>query len=135
MALIEEIAGRYRVDRRRIYLTGLSMGGYGVWSLATSHPEVFAAVVPICGGGDPADVGWMARQKPGAFASIGVWAFHGAEDKVVPLSESQDMVNAFKKAGGQDISLTVYEGTGHDAWAKAYEDPKLYEWLLQHRRD
>lgn len=135
LALIDEIVGRYRVDRKRIYLTGLSMGGYGVWSLTTSHPEMFAAVVPICGGGDPADVEWTAQQKPGAIASIGVWAFHGAEDKVVPLSESQDMVNAFRKAGCKDISLTVYEGTGHNAWAKAYEDPKLFEWLLRHRRD
>lgn len=135
LALIDDFAKSHRVDRTRIYLTGLSMGGYGTWSLATSHPEVFAAVAPICGGGDPADVRWMKPQKPREFESIGVWAFHGAKDTVVPLSESQDMVKAFRDAGCQDIQLTVYPDAGHNSWTEAYNNPKLYEWMLQHRRD
>jgi predicted peptidase len=135
LALINDVASRHRVDRQRIYLTGLSMGGYGTWSLATSHPEVFAAVAPICGGGDPDDVARMHQAKRGAFESLGVWAFHGAKDKVVPLSESQDMVDAFKKAGCGDIQLTVFPEAAHDSWTEAYNSPKLYEWFLQHRRD
>jgi predicted peptidase len=135
LALIDDICHRYKVDQKRIYLTGLSLGGYAAWSLATTHPEKFAAVAPMCGGGDPADVTWMAQQKPGAFKKLGVWAFHGAKDDVVRLTESQEMVDAFKKAGCTDFQLTVYPNAGHNCWTEAYANPRLYEWFLQHRRE
>lgn len=135
LALIHEVTSKHRVDRKRIYLTGLSMGGYGTWSLATSHPEMFAAIAPLCGGGDAENVAEMKQSKGKVFESLGVWAFHGAKDKDVPLSESQDMVNAFKKAGCKDIQFTVYPEARHDCWTEAYNNPKLYEWFLQHRRD
>ena len=107
--------------------------GYGTWTLATSHPHLFAAIAPICGGGDSDDVAWVKRGDPKAYGSLGVWAFHGAKDTVVPLAESQDMVRAFKEAGCRDVQLTVFPEAGHDAWTEAYSNPKLYEWLLKHR--
>ncbi|MBL9174360.1 MAG: prolyl oligopeptidase family serine peptidase [Verrucomicrobiales bacterium] len=133
IALIDEVAAHHAVDRKRIYLTGLSMGGYGTWTLATSHPHLFAAIAPVCGGGDSDDVAWVKRGDPKAFESLGVWAFHGAKDNVVPLSESQDMVRALKETGCRDIQLTVFPEAGHDAWTEAYSNPKLYEWFLRHR--
>jgi predicted peptidase len=135
ISLIQEIASEYNVDQKRIYLTGMSMGGYGCWSLAAAYPEVFAAVAPLCGGGDDVDVVWGSREKPEAFMSLPIWAFHGAKDRTVPLSESQDMVNAFKKAGCTEIQLTVYPEAGHDCWTETYKNPELYTWLLRHRRN
>lgn len=124
-ALLDDIIARYRVDMDRIYVTGLSMGGYGTWHLALAYPERFAAIAPICGKGDPARA---ARLK-----NVPVWAFHGARDDMVPLAGSADMVDALKKAGG-DVRFTIYPEAGHDAWTETYNNPKLYEWLLQHKR-
>jgi len=122
MALIDEIAEKYRVDPKRIYLTGLSMGGYGTWSIASTFPNRFAAIVPICGGGQP--------YQAGNLKSIPVWAFHGGKDPVVPLAESERMVDAVKKAGG-NAKLTVYPEAQHDSWTETYNNPALYEWLLK----
>jgi pimeloyl-ACP methyl ester carboxylesterase len=123
--VLDEVIRRYRVDTGRIYLAGNSMGGNGTWELAARHPERFAAIIPICGRGDPA---WAARLR-----DVPTWAFHGAEDRIVPPSVSEQMVAAVKEAGG-DARLTLYPGVGHDAWTPAYSDPELYRWLLQHRR-
>ncbi|MBN2138059.1 MAG: prolyl oligopeptidase family serine peptidase [Sedimentisphaerales bacterium] len=123
--LLDEIEERYDVDASRVYLTGLSMGGYGTWTLGSAYPERFAAIVPICGGGKRFS-GWRLKDVP-------VWAFHGGKDNVVPLSESEDMVKAVKQAGG-DAKLTVYPDAGHDSWTATYDDPALYEWLLEHRK-
>jgi predicted peptidase len=131
LGLLEEIKAHYRVDASRVYLTGLSMGGYGSWSLGTSYPEKFAAIVPICGGGEMITV--LLADKT-ALKSLGVWAFHGGKDPVVPLSESERMVEALKKAGVPDVKLTVYPEAGHDSWTEAYSNPELYWWLLNHRR-
>ncbi|MDY7395463.1 prolyl oligopeptidase family serine peptidase [Aureibaculum sp. 2210JD6-5] len=114
-----------RVDTDRIYLTGLSMGGYGTWKLAQKHPEMFAAIVPICGGGNPEDV-WKLRHMP-------VWCFHGKLDGIVPLSASETMVEALKKVN-DNVKFTVYPETYHDSWIQAYNDPKLYDWLLQQKK-
>jgi len=124
-ALLDEVMEDYRVDPRRVYLTGLSMGGYGAWSLAMACPERFAAVVPICGGGNRL----LAHKLKG----VPVWAFHGAKDDVVPVRESKKMVDAVCEAGG-DARLTVYPDTGHDSWTATYDSPKLYEWLLAHTK-
>ena len=134
LGLLDELISKYRVDTNRIYLTGLSMGGFGTWSLGTRHPERFAAIAPICGGGEVIDVLLSTKTKAEALKSLGVWAFHGAKDPVVALAESERMVAALKRAGATDVRLTVYPEAGHDSWTATYEDPKLYEWFLSHRR-
>lgn len=123
--LLDDIVNRYNVDTERIYLTGLSMGGYGVWRLATEYPERFAAIAPICSGAMPA---LADRLK-----NVPVWAFHGAKDDVVPLKESEDMVDALKTCGG-NAKLTVYPEVEHDSWTETYENQELYKWFLEHRK-
>lgn len=124
-ALLDEAIANHRVDPNRVYLTGLSMGGYGAWSLAIAFPDTFAAVAPICGGGLTEWV-WILRKVP-------VWAFHGADDPIVPLQQGQRMVDALRAAGG-DVKFTVYPGVGHDSWTQTYANPELYRWLLKHSR-
>jgi predicted peptidase len=133
--LLDDVTAKYRVDTNRIYLTGLSMGGFGAWELATAYPERFAAVAPICGGGRFISVlltGYDGRLK--ALQSLPVWAFHGAKDPVVPLAESERMVEMMKAAGCKEVEFTVYPGAQHDSWTETYSNPKLYEWFLEHRR-
>jgi len=124
-ALLDDIVRHYRVDKHRIYLTGLSMGGFGTWALAAAHPEKFAAIAPICGGGDPAD----ARKLVG----LPIWVFHGGKDQVVPIQRSRDMVDAVKAAGG-NVKFTEYPEAGHDSWTETYNNPELYSWFLSHKR-
>jgi dienelactone hydrolase len=124
-ALLEEVIGQHNVDTDRMYLTGLSMGGYGTWDYATQYPNRFAAIVPICGGGDP-EKAWSIRNLP-------IWVFHGAKDQAVPVKQSEDMVEALQKAGN-NAKFTVYPNAGHDSWTETYNNPELYEWLLSHKR-
>jgi predicted peptidase len=124
-ALLDEVIANYAVDPDRTYLTGLSMGGYGTWSLAMTYPARFAAIAPICGGGI-AD--WVSVLK-----DVAVWAFHGADDPLVPLDQGQRMVDALRACGG-NVTFTVYPGVEHDSWTQTYENPELYDWLLQHTR-
>jgi hypothetical protein len=128
LALLDEIQEKYRVDLDRVYLTGLSMGGYGTWSLGMKYPDRFAAIAPICGGGSILDVLLVPAGKAGALKRLPVWAFHGAKDNVVPLEQSEDMINALKKAGNQNTKLTVYPEAGHDSWTEAYNSQELYDW-------
>ncbi len=129
-ALLNEITATYAVDIDRTYLTGLSMGGYGAWHLATLYPERFAAVVPICGGG-PWFLGFPDRVC--ALKDVPVWAFHGAKDDTIPLRESELMVTTLKACGG-NVRFTVYPDAGHDSWTQTYDNPELYEWLLKYSR-
>src|SRR5215475_8318264 len=99
LPLLEEIIRKHAVDPDRVYLTGLSMGGYGTWNLGLSHPELFAAIVPICGGGEFISPFLSSIDKPEAFRNLGIWAFHGGKDPVVPLSETERMVDLTKKLG------------------------------------
>ena len=124
-ALLDEIVEKYKIDKDRIYVTGLSMGGFGTWSLAAYSPKRFAAIVPVCGGGEPI----MARILP----HVPAWVFHGAKDPVVPIARSEAMVDALRQAGG-NVKFTVYPNAGHDAWTETYADPKLYDWLLEQKR-
>ncbi len=124
-ALLDDVLPRNAVDLQRVYLTGLSMGGYGAWRLAALRPERFAAIAPICGGGDPY---WALRLK-----DIPAWVFHGADDEVVPMSESERMVRALKAVDG-DVRFTVYPGVKHDSWTQTYHNPELYKWFLEHKR-
>lgn len=135
LALLDELAARYRVDPRRVYLTGLSMGGFGTWSVGLKYPERFAAIVPICGGGQPIDARRSAREKKPALLNLGVWAFHGAKDPAVPLAESEHMIAALKEVGATDVKFTIYPEAGHDSWTESYANPELYAWLLQHVRE
>jgi predicted esterase len=123
-ALLDRVEAKYCVDRDRVYLTGASMGGYGAWRLAAESPGRFAAVMPICGGGDPLDAH--------LYGKLPIWAFHGAKDETVPLRRSQEMVEAIQKAGG-NVKLTVFPDAGHDSWTPAYAMPEIYDWLLQQK--
>ncbi len=124
-ALLDEIVEKYKVDRDRICVTGLSMGGFGTWSLVAFSPDRFAAFVPICGGGDPKTAARLAH--------VPIWVFHGAKDPVVPVKRSEEMVAALKEAGG-NVKFTVYPEAGHDSWTEAYNNPELYDWLFQQKR-
>ncbi len=124
-SLLDTLIQKYRVDTSRIYLTGLSLGGYATWKLAIEHPDRFAAIAPICGGGDPEQVC--------AIRNVPVWAFHGARDKVVPVEEQEALVDALCQCGG-NVIFTVYRDATHDSWTPTYNDPTLYEWFLEHRK-
>jgi predicted peptidase len=128
--LLDEVLSTLAVDTERIYLTGMSMGGYGTWHLAARHPDRFAALAPICGGGLPYD-GFPERVC--VLKDVPVWAFHGAQDPVVPLQESETMVEALRACGG-DVRFTVYPDAEHDSWTQTYETPELYTWFLSHSR-
>lgn len=124
-ALLDRVTEQYRVDAKRIYLTGLSMGGFGCWHMAAAYPERFAAAVPICGGGNPRNA---ERLK-----DLPIWAFHGQLDQTVPLSESTAMVDAVRACGG-NVRLTIYIDAAHDSWTRTYENPELYTWLAAQSR-
>jgi predicted esterase len=123
--LLDEVIGKYRVDEERIYVTGLSMGGFGTWDLASEYPQRFAAVAPICGGGHP-EQAWDMRHLP-------VWVFHGAKDQVVTIGLSEIMVKSLKKYNNK-VKYTIYPDADHDSWTETYNNPELYEWFLQNRR-
>lgn len=134
LALLDEVIAGYKVDTNRVYLTGLSMGGYGTWNLGIAYPEKFAAIAPICGGGETIDVLLASRTKAAALKSLGVWAFHGAKDPVVKLAESERMIDALRSARCPDVKLTVYPEAQHDSWTETYNNPQLYDWFLEHER-
>ncbi len=121
--LLDEVEKKYRVDKTRIYVTGLSMGGFGTWDLALAYPHRFAAIAPICGGSKPV----LAHR----IKHLPTWAFHGAKDKTVPLSSSQDMIRSIRRSGGKP-KLTIYPNEAHDSWTQTYENPRLYKWFLSH---
>ena len=102
------------------------MGGYGTWGLLAEHPQLFAAAVPICGGGDR-----VAAEK---MKDIPIWAFHGDQDEAVKVERSQEMVDAIKAAGGKKVKLTNDEGVGHNSWSPTYDNDEVYDWLLSHER-
>jgi predicted peptidase len=120
--LLDDLEQHLQVDTSRIYLTGLSMGGAATWGMATVFPNRFAALAPICGGGDETLMGKITH--------VPVWAFHGAKDELVPLEESTKLVNELKRLGSKKVKFTVYKNAGHDSWTRAYANPKLYEWML-----
>lgn len=134
LALLDEVSTAQRVDPHRVYVTGLSMGGFGTWALAVRNPERFAAAVPVCGGGLPLGVVSLAPKRKAALRRLPFWAFHGAKDRIVPLAASTQMVAALKENGVKHVKFTVYPQAGHDSWTETYANPKLYEWLLAQRR-
>jgi predicted peptidase len=125
-ALVDDVATNYKVDKDRLYVTGLSMGGFGTWALAAAYPDKFAAIAPICGGGDP-----VSAKK---LKDLPIWVFHGAKDSVVPVKSSETMVQALKDAGAENVKFTVYPEANHDSWTETYNNPELYEWFLKQKR-
>lgn len=124
-AALEETIAREQVDPDRIYLTGLSMGGYGAWDLATRMPDRFAAMLPVCGGGD--------ERTAARIAELPIWCFHGDADTAVPVVRSRTMIAAVQAAGGRPI-YSELAGVGHDSWTPAYRDGFVLDWLFSQRR-
>jgi pimeloyl-ACP methyl ester carboxylesterase len=125
-SVLNDVTKRYRIDEDRIYVTGLSMGGFGTWTLALAYPNRFAAIAPIAGGGEP--------EKVELIKHLPVWVFHGAKDDSVPIERAQEMVDALKKVGG-NVKFTIYPEAGHDVWNGTYNNPELYEWFLKYQKE
>jgi predicted peptidase len=125
LAMLDEVMKDYKVDANRQYLTGLSMGGMGTWSIAIAHPDRFAAIAPICGRGD--------TSAAGKIKNLPCWCFHGDADTAVKVEGSREMIDAIKKAGGEP-KYTEYPGVGHNSWDKAYGTDELYTWFLKHKK-
>lgn len=124
--LIVDLQNQFKIDKKRIYIMGLSMGGMGTFEAITRHPKLFAAAIPICGGGDTRLVANFAKKVP-------VWIFHGADDNVVHVNYSRSMVNAIEAAGGK-VKYTEYPNVNHNSWDRAFAEPDLLPWLFQHKR-
>lgn len=124
--VLEQTFAAYSVDSERVYLTGLSMGGFATWMLGARERETFAALMPIAGAGRIEDAA--------ALAGMPIWAFHGAEDTVVPVEREREMVDAVRKAGG-NVRYTEYRKTGHNAWDRAYGDREAVAWLLAQKKE
>jgi predicted peptidase len=125
LAILDEVAKNYKVDKKRQILSGLSMGGSGTWSIAAAHPNRWAAIVPICGVGDPNDA---PKTK-----AIPTWSFVGDKDNERVVNSMKDMTDALKKAGAEP-KYTVYPGVGHNSWDNAYGTDELYKWLLEQKK-
>jgi predicted peptidase len=123
--LLASLQKEFPIDDARIYGIGLSMGGYGTWDILQRKPELLAAGVPICGGGDP--------EHAKALVNTPVWAFHGGADPVVPPQRSRDMIKALVEAGGRPI-YTEYEGVGHNSWTETFDNRLMWDWLFAQRR-
>ena len=126
MQLLDTIIETNRVDIDRIYLTGLSRGGGAAWELAVQYPDKFAALAVVCGMTPVPYAAWINKKLP-------IWVFHGTEDKSIPISESQNMVNKLEEMG-YDVTFTKYDGVGHNAWVQAYNTEELYEWFINQKR-
>lgn len=125
LELVESLQKRFPIDANRLYVTGLSMGGYGTWDLIQRFPDRFAAAAPVCGGGDPAHAKRIAK--------LPVWAFHGAKDTAVKPVRSREMIAAMKSAGGEP-NYTEYPDVSHNSWVNAYGTPELYDWMFAQKR-
>lgn len=125
LELLESLQKEFSIDSSRLYVTGLSMGGFGTWDIIQRRPDLFAAAAPICGGGDVDGAKTMAK--------LPIWVFHGDQDTAVKTQRSRDMVAALKAAGGEP-KYTEYKNTGHNSWSPTYSDPKFYEWLFAQQK-
>ena len=147
MAALDHVQHEFDTDPHRVYLTGLSMGGYGAWHLAMAHPKRWAALVVVCGGLLPHETTTAVRQSPlnagaadpyaftaHAVRDLPVWIFHGTDDLVIPVDESRHMHDSLVQEHAADVRYTEYPGVGHNAWEKAYGDPAMWSWLLGQAR-
>ncbi len=129
IAILDEVQKEFKIDPKRICLTGLSMGGFGTWSLAAAYPDRWAAIVPICGGVQPGKASDVAAK----IKDIPTWCFHGDADKAVNVSKSREVIAAMKKAGAKP-NYTEYPGVGHNSWDKAYATDELWTWLAKQKK-
>ena len=125
LAMLDDVQKEYKTDAKRQYLSGLSMGGMGTWSIAMAHPDRFAAIVPVCGRGDT-----KTAEK---IKDLPCWCFHGDADTAVKVEGSREMIDAVKKAGGSP-KYTEYPKVGHNSWDMAYGTDELYTWLLEQKK-
>jgi len=125
LLLVEEIIKKNKVDIERIYATGLSMGGYGTLAIAKERPDLFSAIIPVCGGLDTTDI---KRLK-----DIPIWLFHGAEDKVVPV-ENSELIYDLLKPINPEIKITIYKGINHNSWEITYNNQNIYDWMLKYKK-
>jgi predicted peptidase len=133
-AFFDFLLAEYNVDAKSVYLTGISMGGFATWNFASEHPEFFAAIAPVCGGGDYIRSHLLPPDRQEALKTLPVRTFHGDQDDVVPVSETVRMVEIFRRAGNRSVEFTVYPGVDHDSWTSAYATPGLFEWFAAQRR-
>ncbi len=126
-AVTEHLVKTLRVDPKRIYLTGISMGGFGTWETSFEYPETYAAIAPICGG---AGVRWVTAQR---LKSMPCWIFHGDKDGAVPIENSQKIYDALKKIDAP-VKFTIYPGVGHDSWTQTYANPEFWSWLFEQKK-
>ncbi len=126
MQLLDTIVENNRVDKKRIYLTGLSRGGGAAWEMAVQYPDKFAAMMVVCGMTPVPYAAWIDKNMP-------IWVFHGEQDQSIPISESTEMVDKLKEMG-YNVKYTMYKDVGHNAWEKAYITPGLYEWFAAQKR-
>lgn len=126
MAVLRDTQSRFNIDPKRVYLTGLSQGGAGTWAIGAKHPELFAALAPICGYGDPAILTESLKDMP-------IWAFHGEADNVVPPQKTKDLAARAKQLGAL-VTQSYYPGVNHNSWDKAYREEDLGEWFLEHAK-
>jgi predicted peptidase len=125
VGMLESLKTEFNIDAARVYVAGQSDGGYGTWNLITQRPDLFAAAIPLCGGGDPGLAKRIARMP--------LWVFHGRRDDVIPVSESRRMIDAIRRAGGRP-RYTEYGNLGHELWKRTFAEPDLVPWLFsQHR--
>lgn len=125
LQLVDQLQSEFPIDPDRIYITGLSMGGYGTWGAILERPDLFAAAAPMCGAGDPEQVSKVVN--------LPIWIFHGDEDRAVPVERSREMVAALKAAGGNPI-YTEYPGVGHDCWTQTAQNRLFWDWLFAQKR-
>lgn len=125
MAVLDKSRKEFNIDPSRLYLTGLSQGGHGTWTIAAMHPDLFAAIAPVCG--------WADEEVARKVAKLPIWAFHGDQDQAVNVERSREMEKWITAAGGT-CKLTIYPGVGHNSWDKAYREEELGKWFLEHKR-
>jgi predicted peptidase len=125
MLLLDYIEKHYTIDRKRVYVSGVSMGGFGTWLCLQQSPKRFAAAAPVCGGAKPE---WAKK-----LTKITIWNFHGSKDPTVPVFYSDKMVEAIRNAGGNKVIYTVYDGADHSIWNRTYENQLLYDWLFSQK--
>jgi len=125
LGVLDSVRAEFNIDGARIYVAGQSDGGYGTWNVITQRPDLFAAAIPLCGGGFP--------RLAARIAKMPLWVFHGREDDVIPVSESRNMIAAIRKAGGRP-RYTEYARIGHDIWERTFSEPQLVPWVFAQRR-
>jgi len=126
VGMLEAFGKEFKVDPDRVYVTGLSLGGFGTFGMVSARPDLFAAAVPVCGG-------WPGQRNVKGMAAVPFWIFHGGADRVVSPKLSRAMAAALKQAGGA-VKLTEYPGVGHNSWTRAYNTPELWQWLFAQKR-